>query len=378
MNRLARTLGLLGLMASLALPLAGQAQNAPAAVSARMAQLDGACRRAGGRPQEQAYVQVRDFTGDARPDFLIAEGDYVCGGRPGMFEVEAGESFIEIWVVEGRDAYRAYRQQVRGFRVIDTTPRKLEVTLGARDCPRLQLQCTVVLSWNAAAGRFDDRTPPPPVAARPPPRPGPATGVRETQAAFLARCQRETIAENPESRRWAADACRETWTRVTASGPAADVLMSLARARAAGPLNMGQIQAATAPIRWASRAQGGIAQGSLGRLGAGIDMRAGTLSLDWSEVGGLIPYDIPQALKVRGVVLTQVACQAVGAGERTRVYRMTGPGQAPVGLTIYEREAPTANANSTYGATVDVVRPPPTLAALRARGPDEGWAATCN
>lgn len=107
-------------------------------------------------------------------------------------------------------------------------------------------------------------------------------------------------------------------------------------------------------------------------------MRAGAVSLDWSEVGGLIPYDIPQALKVRGVVLTQVACQAFGVGERTRVYRMTGPGQAPVGLTVYERSAPTANANSSYGATIELARPPPTLASLRARDRDGGWEPACN
>jgi hypothetical protein len=57
---------------------------------------------------------------------------------------------------------------------------------------------------------------------------------------------------------------------------------------------------------------------------------------------------------------------------------MTGPGLAPMGLTVYERSAPTANANANYGATLDMVRPPPTLASLKAREPDAGWGAGCD
>lgn len=197
---------------------------------------------------------------------------------------------------------------------------------------------------------------------------------RETQAQFVARCQRETIAENPAARRWAGESCKETWGRATAAGPAADGLIALATARTSGPLGPAQFRAAMPTVRWSAK-QGA---GALGALSVTIDQKAGTVSFGWSAVGEPSPFDVPQALKARGVALARIACQSFGPSEVTTVYRMTVVGQAPLGLSIYDRTAPTASANSTYDVSLDIARPAPTLAALRAKAPNDGWAATCD
>lgn len=382
MARWAWIVGVFGLIASLASP--ALAQNAPPQVAAKIAQLDQACTRAGGRPVAKPYVLVHDFTGDQRPDFLISEGDYECAGRPGIFQAN-NQAFIEIYVTDARNnAQRVYRQQVRAYRVLNTTPRTVQIALTAPACPGGQNLCGLTLAYNPQTGVFN-ATPvsqaqaaaPSTPAATPPP--ATATGVRETQAQFMARCQRELIAENPQARQWAGDTCKESWTQAAAAGPAADGLVALATAQTAGPLDMAKIKAALPAVRWSAKpGPGGNATGALGKLTTVIDMKAGSVSFDWAAVGEPTPFDIPQALKARGVALTQIACQGYGVSEFTLVYRMTVAGQTPMGLTVYNRGAPTASASSFYNAVLDVNRPPPTLAGLKAKAPNDGWAATCD
>jgi hypothetical protein len=68
----------------LALP-AGSQTPRPAAVAQKMADMDSACRVAGGRPGGGTYVFVQDFSGDGGNDFLISEGNYNCIGKPDVF-----------------------------------------------------------------------------------------------------------------------------------------------------------------------------------------------------------------------------------------------------------------------------------------------------
>lgn len=346
--------------------------NAPAPVAAKMAQLDQACQRAGGRPVAKPYVLVHDFTGDARPDFLISEGDYQCAGRPGIFQA-GNQAFIEIYVTDARNgAQRVYRQQVRAYRVLNTTPRTVQIALAAPACPNGQALCGLTLAFNPQTGGFIAAPGGQTQAATPPSAsPSAASGGVESEAAFLARCQQELIAENSKARQWAADSCKESWGKVTAAGPAADALIALAIARKAGPLAVAQIKAATPGVRWSATT------GVLGKLSAAIDAKAGAVAFEWSAKGETSPFDVPQALRTRGVLLAQIACQSLGLSEVTTVYRMTAPGQPPLGLTIYDRTAPTGSAISFYTASLDVARPAPTLAALRAKDPDDGWAASC-
>lgn len=381
--RLGALAGGLGLLAAAAPAVA---QQAPAQVAAKIAQLDQACQRAGGRPVAKPYVLVHDFTGDQRPDFLVSEGDYECAGKPGLFRAN-NQAFIEIYVTDPRNnAQRAYRQQVRAYRVLNTTPRTVQIALAAPACPGGQNLCGFTLAFNSQTAAFvaqavGQGATSPAAAAPPAAAPAPAaagTGTRETQADYLARCQREMIAADPNSRKWAADTCKEQWGVIAASGPAAEALIAVASARAAGPLTPPQVKAALPAVRWSAKpGPGGNVTGALGKLEAVIDAKAGEIGFNWAAVGQPVAFDVYEALKVRGVALTLVACQAFGLSEQTQIYRMAVPGQAPAGLTIARREAPTASATSYYGASLDFVRPPPTLSAIRAKAPQDGWQATC-
>jgi hypothetical protein len=63
-----------------------------------------------------------------------------------------------------------------------------------------------------------------------------------------------------------------------------------------------------------------------------------------------------------------MSCERMMAGEGTRVYAGTAPGRAPFTLTVSERSAPVANANSYYGANVS----------LDGRHPPRGSTAQCD
>lgn len=356
---------------------------APAAVTAKTAQLDQACLRAGGRPAGKPYVLVHDFTGDGRPDFLVSEGDYGCAGRPGIFQSN-NQAFIEIYVADPRiGAQRVYRQQVRAYRVLNTTPRTVQIALAAPACAGGQAMCGLTLAFNPQTGGFNATPGGQTQAQAAAPPPGPSTAaamaVRETQADFMARCQRELIAQDPKARQWADETCKYSWDQLAAAGPAADALIALATARTAAPLGLAQIKAATPAVRWQTQpGPTGNGVGTLGRFTAVIDMKAGTTSFNWSANGQPVPFDLPAALKARGVGLSQIACWNLGLSEVTRVYRLTAPGKPPSALTVYSREAPTASANSSYGAILDLTRPPPTLAALRAKSPEDDWQLVCD
>lgn len=387
MGRTGWIVGVAGLAAIVGSPLVAQTPRAPAAVVAKMSQLDTACVRAGGRPVAKPYVHVHDVTGDGRPDYLLSEGDYECAGRPGIFQTD-GQAFIEIYVTDAAGgARRTYRQRVRAYRVVNSTPRTIQIALTAPACADGKALCGLTLAYQPQTGGFTgvpvepqqtQASPSAPPAAAPAEDGPPTPRAGETQAAFGARCQREMIAAEPKSRAWAADSCQQTWARATAAGPAADLLIALAKARSAGALGVPQIKAATQNIRWSAKpGAAGLQSGALGRLEAILDPKEGTVSLGWSATGQMSPYDVPGALAVRGVALSQIGCQNYGQSEVTRVYRMTVEGAPPLALTVYDRSAPTANAFSFYNSALDVVRPPPTLAALRARAPGDNWSQRC-
>jgi hypothetical protein len=82
----------------------------------------------------------------------------------------------------------------------------------------------------------------------------------------------------------------------------------------------------------------------------------------------MIPFDVPQAMRQRGITLTQMSCEKLGVGEGQRVYEGTASGRAPFALTIEQRTAPTASASSYYGASVG----------LHGRRPPKGSATDCD
>ena len=75
-------------------------------------------------------------------------------------------------------------------------------------------------------------------------------------------------------------------------------------------------------MRWSARAvPPSIATGTLGALSVSVEGKTlpSAVQVSWTKVGELIPYDVVNAMKVRGATLTEVSCEKTGVGEGSRV-----------------------------------------------------------
>jgi hypothetical protein len=204
-----------------------------------------------------------------------------------------------------------------------------------------------------------------------------AAAPAETQAQYQARCRRETLAANPQARNWVDNACVQSWQNVAAAGPMAEAILSIIPATP-GPIDAAGVRAHLTGVRWAARPdQGSVATGRMDGLAVNITRAPAQLGFLWSATGEPIGYDVEQALRGRGAQLALVGCLSYGAGESTKAFRASAPGHAPFGLIIYAREAPTADAESTYSASIDLSGRPATLAQMRANPNYADFAATC-
>jgi len=181
----------------------------------------------------------------------------------------------------------------------------------------------------------------------------------ENQAAYVARCKRETIAAYPRAN--ADSICVSKWDQVVASGPMADAILALAPAPGAAFAPAG-VRAPAAALR------GMTIAATRPPIPPGV-------TISWFRNGEPIPFNLEDALRVRGATLATIGCMQFGAGEGSSVYRVTVPGKAPFALTIARREAAVASQSSNYGATTDFSGRMPTLAGLRRDGND--WMAAC-
>lgn len=171
------------------------------------------------------------------------------------------------------------------------------------------------------------------------------------QGAYVEACIERYTAQSPQASAWAPDQCAQDWQRVAAS----DALAAAILESAAGNLPPGD------------------------RLGADlsvtVDRSAQTATWSWSETGGLIPYDAVGALEQRGATVAMIGCSQIGTGEFTKVYGVTPAGASAFQLSIYERSAPTANAESFYNVTTHPAGRLPTRVELARDGSE--WTETC-
>lgn len=208
----------------------------------------------------------------------------------------------------------------------------------------------------------------------------PATATataQESESQFIARCRRDVVADDPRAADWAHDSCVESWGRIAAAGPMLDTLLPLFASGAAPATTPAAIRAALPTLRWTQAgADDAVASAPLGDLTVQIlNAPPGRIRFGWSKVGEPVPYDVVEALRSRGARLTPVGCYAFGAGESNTAWRVDLPGHAPFGLTVYRREAPTANAWSMLTISADADRRIPTLSGLMAEEPGGDWTA---
>lgn len=177
-----------------------------------------------------------------------------------------------------------------------------------------------------------------------------APGAGDGQAAYVEACVARYVAQSAQARQWAPNQCVEDWRRVVASAPLAEAIL----AAAAGRPPTGN---------------------RLGDLAVTVDRNARTSTWSWSETGGLIPYDAIGALEQRGAAARMIGCSQLGAGEFTKVYAVTPAGGSAFQLSIYERSAPTANAESFYNVIAHAAGRVQTRAELARDGSE--WTEAC-
>jgi hypothetical protein len=201
-------------------------------------------------------------------------------------------------------------------------------------------------------------------------------GPPEDKAAFTARCARETLAQSPGAKAQVNAICGSRWDMVLATAPMADSMMALAPATGAA-FDPASAAGRLSAVRWArTPAAGQLKSGSLGELAVGLlGKPAPGASFSWFKNGEPIPFDLEEALRVRGATVAMIGCLNYGAGEGGRVYRVNAPGKAPFALSISFRSAAVASQSSDYTATADFSARLPTLASLRKDGSE--WMATC-
>lgn len=352
----------------------------PAVVMAHVQDLDRRCTAAGGKPGEGRFMVAQDFTGDGRRDYLLSEGNYQCLGRPDIFRSN-GEARVNIFVVNAANqARRLYSDVLTGYRVLAGQPAKVQIARKGAACgpnATAKTQCATQLVWNGQGfgqGTFvssDDNktgraqaTAAPTAAPAPAPAPAPANAAApatfalrpNAEAEFLKQCRADYVRAEASAARWADGQCKEDWKRVVASGPAAEAMLAVLPAQGERPALATVKQRATG-VRWAARAEHGqSASGTLGGLSAYVEgaPTPTAFAVGWSKVGEMIPYDVPGALRARGVTVTEVACEKQGVGEGTRTYAGTAAGRAPFTLTVFQRTAPTGGAYSFYDASANL------------------------
>lgn len=204
---------------------------------------------------------------------------------------------------------------------------------------------------------------------------GGAGAAQATQADYVARCTRDMIAQNPQASRWAPDQCDQQWAMVVAAGPMAEA--AVAAAPVSGAADPAALRTHLTTIRWDARPEGTlIASGRLGQdVSVQVDRNGPTLNFFWSGTGEPIPYNIVDALRVRGAEVSMIACYSLGGGENTEAYRVLAPGRAAFAMSIYHRDAPTANADAFYNVGVGLSGQVQTIAQLRRDGNE--WNPTC-
>lgn len=170
------------------------------------------------------------------------------------------------------------------------------------------------------------------------------------EAAYVETCVAEMVAQNPQAQQWAPDQCRQQWGQVVAAGPMAEAIL----AAAGGTMPSGA---------------------RLGDLAVEVNRAAPSVAFSWSETGGLIPYEVIAALRERGATVAMIGCAQYGVGEFGKAYSVTPAGGRPFQLSVYDRGAPTANAESFYNVTADLSGRVQTRAQLASDGME--WTPAC-
>jgi hypothetical protein len=207
-------------------------------------------------------------------------------------------------------------------------------------------------------------------------QPSGGTALVENQASYLTRCRNDIIARFPNVRAQADSICQSNWMQIVEAGEMADTILTAAP-RQGVRFDPAAMRTVLASVRWSARPeQGTVVSGRLGDLYVAVTrLPSPGVTVHWFKEGEPIPFNLDEALRVRGAVLTMIACLSFGSSEDMRVFRVTAAGKNPFALTISRREAALASQSSDFSVSTDFSGSMPSLTDLRRDGGE--WQPAC-
>lgn len=189
------------------------------------------------------------------------------------------------------------------------------------------------------------------------------SGTGMTEADFLAQCQGEILSVQPSAAPWVDDHCRTLWSRAVATASMAEVILALMPAAGSGLLSASEARAQLSMVQWSSETTG-----TLDEARVDLSDTGSRISFYWQQQGMASPYNIIDALRIRGATLRTLGCpQYPGATMgREKVMLAELEGQSSFLITVYTRPAPTGTEQGLYQVDVDFSGEIPGMAALQA------------
>lgn len=200
------------------------------------------------------------------------------------------------------------------------------------------------------------------------------TVLVENETEFLKRCREEVLRSRPDAAPWVDRHCVSKWRRAENAASMAEAILALAPTERGAPLSREEARARLPMVQWSS----GGTEGRLDDAAVQLPDAGIRIGFNWRKPGSEAPYNIIDALRIRGVTLRTLGCpQYPGASMgREKVMLAELAGRLPFTLTVYSRPAPTGIEPGLYEVDADFGESIPDMAALRAgRYPGGGGRA---
>jgi|TARA_R110000823_G_scaffold65723_53_gene154234 hypothetical protein len=208
----------------------------------------------------------------------------------------------------------------------------------------------------------------------------------ENETAFLKRCSEEVLHARPDATTWVDKHCATRWRRVENSVPIVEAILALAPKSPGVVQSSREIRARLPAVQWSPDGKTGV----LNEMNVYLQATGNGITFYWQKQSSEAPYNIIDALRIRGITLRTLGCPQYPGASMGREKVITGQleGRPSFVLTVYSRPAPTGIDQAIYQVDVDFSGKIPDMAALRAGhypgGGDRafavdpsGWKADC-
>ena len=189
------------------------------------------------------------------------------------------------------------------------------------------------------------------------------TVLVENETEFLKRCREDVLHSRPGAAPWVDRHCVTKWRRAENSASMAEAILTLAPSEGDVQPSREEVRARLPMVQWSpGGTEGRLDDAAVQLPDAGIG-----IGFHWRKPGSESPYNVIDALRIRGVTLRTLGCpQYPGASMgREKVMLAELAGRSPFTLTVYSRPAPTGVEPGLYDVVANFSESVPGMAALR-------------